>query len=71
MVGMYYSLVMLRFFYYKIYLYGSVRSDTSMIEGVYLNGYRLPLGNQWFPVRFQSLAMCRGVLSAVIAQLMS
>ena len=29
------------------------------------------LGNQWFPVRVWLLAMCRGELSAVIAQLAS
>ena len=46
-------------------------NDTLRIFVTYHIFYRLALRNQRFPVRVRLLAICRGELSAVIAQLMS
>ena len=41
-----------------------------MFKDAQLSGQRLALGNQRFPIRVRLLPMCRGELSAIIAQLM-
>ena len=54
----------------KIIIHKKQRKSFGIIKGAQLSGLRLALGNQRFPVRVRLLAMCRGELSAVIAQLM-